>query len=157
MRHVTLCLLVEDEKIILGMKKRGFGAGKYNGFGGKQEGDETLLQTAVRELGQETGVDTEEQYLKEVAELTFRFPDKPDWNQIVHVYFVTQYNSEPKETEEMRPEWFSRDAIPYEKMWEADRHWMPQVLEGRYVKGSFVYSAEQTLLDTAIHCSPLNK
>jgi len=32
------------------MKKRGFGAGRYNGFGGKVEPGETILQGAQREL-----------------------------------------------------------------------------------------------------------
>lgn len=35
-------------EILLGMKKRGFGMGKWNGFGGKIEGDETTEEGARR-------------------------------------------------------------------------------------------------------------
>mgnify|MGYP001560708223 FL=1 len=32
---MTLCIIHQHSKILLGMKKRGFGAGRWNGFGGK--------------------------------------------------------------------------------------------------------------------------
>lgn len=35
--ETTLCLLKKENSILLAMKKRGFGAGKYNGVGGKIE------------------------------------------------------------------------------------------------------------------------
>jgi 8-oxo-dGTP diphosphatase / 2-hydroxy-dATP diphosphatase len=37
-----------DKAVLLGMKKRGFGAGKYNGFGGKIEENESNLDGAIR-------------------------------------------------------------------------------------------------------------
>ena len=44
----TLALIRKEERILLGMKKRGFGAGRWNGFGGKVNNDETILQAAKR-------------------------------------------------------------------------------------------------------------
>jgi 8-oxo-dGTP pyrophosphatase MutT (NUDIX family) len=38
------------------MKKRGFGNGKYNGFGGKVENGETIQQAAIRETIEESGL-----------------------------------------------------------------------------------------------------
>jgi 8-oxo-dGTP pyrophosphatase MutT (NUDIX family) len=38
------------------MKKRGFGHGKYNGFGGKVEKSETISQAAIREMYEESGI-----------------------------------------------------------------------------------------------------
>jgi len=35
------------------MKKRGFGEGKWNGFGGKNKAKETIIETALRELHEE--------------------------------------------------------------------------------------------------------
>ena len=37
MTDLTLTLITKDNQILLGLKKRGFGMGKYNGFGGKLE------------------------------------------------------------------------------------------------------------------------
>jgi len=157
MRHVTLCTIIKNNQMLLGQKKRGFGEGKYNGFGGKPEKGETILQTAVRELEQESGIITTEYHLTEIAQLTFIFPNKPDWDQIMHVYSVNKWSSEPKETEEMRPEWFNLNALPYDKMWEADTIWLPLVLEGKYVKGTFTYSADQRLLEKTLQYWPLGE
>jgi 8-oxo-dGTP diphosphatase/2-hydroxy-dATP diphosphatase len=38
------------------MKKRGFGAGKWNGFGGKVEPGETVEAGAIRELREEANI-----------------------------------------------------------------------------------------------------
>lgn len=35
MKIGTLCLVTDGAKILLGMKKEGFGQGRWNGFGGK--------------------------------------------------------------------------------------------------------------------------
>jgi len=38
------------------MKKRGFGVGKWNGFGGKVENGETVFDGAMRELQEECSI-----------------------------------------------------------------------------------------------------
>lgn len=45
---LTLVLVVQPGKVLLGMKKRGFGAGKWNGFGGKVQPGETIEDAARR-------------------------------------------------------------------------------------------------------------
>jgi hypothetical protein len=40
---LTLLLIQKANQVLLGMKKRGFGAGRYNGFGGKVEANESIL------------------------------------------------------------------------------------------------------------------
>ena len=46
----TLVMITDRVKnqILLGMKKRGFGSGKWNGFGGKVEPNETIEEAAKR-------------------------------------------------------------------------------------------------------------
>jgi 8-oxo-dGTP pyrophosphatase MutT (NUDIX family) len=53
---LTLCLTKEDGMILLGMKKRGFGEGRWNGFGGKVEEGETIVEAAIREMKEESGL-----------------------------------------------------------------------------------------------------
>ena len=53
---LTLVLLREENRVLLGMKKRGFGVGKWNGFGGKLEPGETVVEAAARELEEESGL-----------------------------------------------------------------------------------------------------
>lgn len=45
---LTLLFVVESDRVLLGMKKRGFGAGRWNGFGGKVDRDETIEEAAKR-------------------------------------------------------------------------------------------------------------
>ncbi|KAG5643695.1 hypothetical protein DXG03_009744 [Asterophora parasitica] len=55
-REYTNAFIIKDGKILLGYKKRGFGVGMYNGFGGKVEPGESSLQGALRELKEEAGI-----------------------------------------------------------------------------------------------------
>lgn len=45
---LTLTMIFKDNHILLGMKNRGMGKGKWNGFGGKVEPDETIDEGAKR-------------------------------------------------------------------------------------------------------------
>ena len=45
---LTLLFVIESDRVLLGMKKRGFGAGRWNGFGGKVDRDETIEEAAKR-------------------------------------------------------------------------------------------------------------
>ncbi|MCJ7816431.1 MAG: 8-oxo-dGTP diphosphatase [Candidatus Aenigmarchaeota archaeon] len=143
MKHVTLCLVVGKGKILLGMKKQGFGKGKYNGFGGKVKRIETIEQAAVRELAEEAGIQA--QKIRKVCELAFVFPHVPKikrWDQIVHVFLVEKWKGKPIESKEMKPKWFAFDEIPYGRMWEDDRHWLPLVLKGKKIRAMFVFGED---------------
>lgn len=45
---LTLVFIQEQTRILLGLKKRGFGQGLWNGFGGKVEKGETIEKAALR-------------------------------------------------------------------------------------------------------------
>jgi 8-oxo-dGTP diphosphatase/2-hydroxy-dATP diphosphatase len=47
-KTLTLVLVRQGQNVLLGMKKRGFGVGRWNGFGGKVEKQETILDGAKR-------------------------------------------------------------------------------------------------------------
>jgi len=54
--ELTLLFLIKDDQILLAMKKRGFGAGRFNGVGGKVEPGETIEQALIRESQEEINV-----------------------------------------------------------------------------------------------------
>lgn len=139
----TLLFLLNDTEILLAMKKRGFGAGRYNGVGGKIETGETIEQALVRECQEEIGV-TPEQFDK-VAVHDFRFPDGSS-DMMVHAFVCRQWEGEPVETEEMAPEWFPVNAIPYDQMWQDDIVWLPQVLDGKKLQCRFVFDHDDNML-----------
>lgn len=122
--------------MLLGLKKRGFGVGRWNGFGGKVEEGETIEEAALRELKEEIGLEPKE--MKKLSVLNFSFLEDPKEPE-VHIFKVTEYIGNPTESEEMKPEWFSFDEIPYEQMWRGDSEWFPLVIEGKTFKGSIVF------------------
>ena len=58
-KQLTLVAVLKENNILLGMKKRGFGEGRWNGFGGKVETGETIEEGAKRELKEEIYPSTE--------------------------------------------------------------------------------------------------
>ena len=143
MWQATLCFLIREnngeKEVLLAMKKRGFGLGKWNGMGGKLDlkKDRDIFETAKRELKEEIGVETGE--LEKVAILSFYFPYQKEWNQDVHVFFAKNWQGEPKESEEMKPQWFKINMIPFESMWSDDKFWLPKVLNGKKLKADFIF------------------
>jgi len=124
------------------MKKCGFGAGRYNGFGGKLHSGETLEEAARREISEEGNITPTT--IESRGILTFRWENKPE-ALIVHL-FRFWYSGEPSESEEMRPEYFVFKDIPYDKMWQDDKHWLPLFLQGKSVSGDFLFDKDDALL-----------
>jgi 8-oxo-dGTP diphosphatase / 2-hydroxy-dATP diphosphatase len=137
---LTLVLIRENGRILLGMKKRGFGAGKWNGFGGKVEQGEEIVDAAVRELHEEAGIVAHELEFRGVNR--FSFVGDPVVME-VHTFEVMRWEGEPIETDEMRPHWFAEDEMPYDAMWPDDRHWMPYFFDKREFSGEFAFSGEE--------------
>lgn len=133
---LTLVFFVEEEKILLGYKKRGFGKGCWNGFGGKVEAGESLEEAAKREAHEECGLEIGT--LEKRAVLEFSFEGKEDILQ-VHTFLVASWKGEIRETEEMKPKWFSIREIPYDTMWSDDKYWLPLFLEGEKLRCHFLF------------------
>lgn len=138
---MTLCMVHQGNKILLGMKKRGFGAGQWNGFGGKLNEGESMHDAALREIQEEVGITPQD--LDERGVLTFEFEQDPKVLE-VHIFSVTKFSGEPVETEEMKPQWFDTDKIPFEQMWSDDQYWLPLFLQGKKFKGTFLFDKPST-------------
>ncbi len=145
MKQATLCLLIKNDKVLLAMKKRGFGVGRWNGTGGKVKKGEKIVEAAIRETKEEIGVDIKN--LEKVGLFHFTFLNKSEWNQDVTLFLVKDWIGEPAESEEMAPKWFSFDEIPYDKMWSDDIHWMSLVLQGKKLEADFVFGEGDKLLN----------
>ncbi len=140
----TLCYVIDDGEVLLIYKKRGVGEGLYNGPGGKvEEHDETVKEAAKREVKEETRVEVEN--LEKVGELEFFFGQTPF--MYVHAFKTAEYEGQPEETEEARPEWFSIDNMPYDQMWEDDRYWMPEIFDGKQLKAKFQFDEDGDSLE----------
>ena len=114
-------------QLLLGMKKRWFGVGKWNWFGGKNHTGETIIQTALRELSEEAGIFLKEKDIEKVGILHFFNKGKPERDQDVHVFSWT-YDGAHRETEEMKPQRRDIKDLPYDEMWEDDYIWLPKLI-----------------------------
>lgn len=139
---LTLCIVYDANRILLGMKKHGFGVNRWNGFGGKLEAGETVEKAAHRELLEETGF--YDATLRKRGILLFI--GETEIPLEVHLFSANSFDGEPTETDEMTPRWFSQSEIPYNTMWPDDPYWLPKILAGKNIEGIFHFKDTNTLL-----------
>ena len=147
--ETTLCLLKKDDKILLALKKRGFGAGKYNGVGGKLENGESPEEAMIRECSEEIGVKPTE--YEKVGYIYFDEYYKGNKEQVAfHLYVATKWDGVVVESDEMEPKWFSISEIPYDEMFPDDQYWLPLVLDGKKIKAYFNFDPDWNIISSNI-------
>lgn len=137
----ALCFVVRDGRILLIHKKRGLGAGKVNGPGGRLEPGESAVDAARRETREEVGVVPTG--LTRAGDLRFQFVD----GYALHcaVFRADDADGELVETDEAKPFWVEVAAIPYDDMWSDDRLWLPWLLDRRPFRGDFHFDGDRML------------
>ena len=154
MIEATLCFILDGQppaRILLGRKKRGFGKGKLNGFGGKVRPGETPIQAIAREVAEEAGVVVSLDTLRPAGSVTFVFPFRPAFDHHVHLFVTTDWHGEVHESTEMEPAWFPIDGIPFDSMWDDDRYWLPRVLSGKRIRAEFSFAEDnETVLSASL-------
>lgn len=137
----TLVFVIRDGKILLIHKKTGLGKGKINGPGGKVEPGETPEACAVRECREELGITVSS--LRYGGQHRFQFVD--GYSIHVWVYRTSEFEGTPLETGEAKPMWVSLDQIPYDRMWEDDRIWLPMLLRGERFQSRWIFDGDRML------------
>jgi len=144
---MNLGLIQDENNLLLGMKKRGFGEGRWNGFGGKVKENETIEQSLIREMQEEAGIKVIKQ--EKIGILEFENEAEKDILE-VHYYKILEFSGEPKESEEMLPKWFNIHELPFDKMWPDDRYWMPLFLKNKKFKGKFFFKDKNTIINHSL-------
>lgn len=144
MKISTIVFPVKDNHIFLANKKRGFGTGFLNGYGGKQQPEDlTIEHTAVREMKEEGGIDVFIEDLEKVAIINF-FEEETEIFEC-HIFFCRKWRGEFQETEEMgAPQPYGISNPPYDQMWDADRVWLPLVCSGQKINAVSKYNKGMT-------------
>ena len=150
MTIIHVCNVAKQE-LLLGHKARGFGSGKWNGFGGKFDPavDADEVSCACRELEEECGLHTTRDHMLPVGIIFFHYPQDLSLPILeVHVFVVDIVNCSGAvvESEEMTPiQWYPFDGLPLSKMWADDEFWLPKLVNsccsGRKQLSSFRFSA----------------
>ena len=143
--NTTLVLLLKDDKVLLGEKKRGFAKGTLNGIGGKQDPGESIDEAMIRETQEEIGV-TPIDYSK-IGNIHFNLWYKGEHvDMYLSIYTCTKFSGQIQETEEMIPNWYNLDSIPYERMLADDLLWFPMALEGKKFVGDVKFDKDMKML-----------
>ena len=145
----TLVFLRKENEVLLGMKKRGFGVGKWNGFGGKIEAGETIAEGAAREVEEECGLTVQTEDLDKTAVIEFEFKGDPVKLE-VHVFQTRTFGGDIIESEEMRPEWFSEKAVPFETMWVDASCWYHHMFQSKKFTAYFLLDGYDKILQERI-------
>lgn len=128
--------IIEDtknHKFLMIKHQRGINRGCINFPGGKKEPDETMVECVIRETFEETGLTIE----NPVQVGYIEFPTKDFY---VHVFKSIKFTGQVHQKEdEVSVFWVNEDEIPYDKMREADRNFLPEIISGKYVKQRFIY------------------
>ena len=144
--RTCLCLIrrttAAGPEILLGLKKTGFGQGRWVNLGGHIEPGEKPAAAAAREVEEESGLIVSADALQHVASIEFRFPWRPSWDQTAEVYLTSCFTGEAAESDEIAPRWYPEDALPFAAMWDDARSWMPRVLAGEHVAVKITFAAD---------------
>jgi 8-oxo-dGTP diphosphatase len=137
MTRTCLCLIrrhtADGPEVLLGLKKTGFGAGKWVGLGGHIEAGEKPDAAAVREVQEESSLVVSADTLQHMASITFRFPVRPSWDQTAQVFVTWEFEGQPTDSDEVSPQWFAEEEVPFGLMWDDAKYWLPAVLSGQHV------------------------
>mmetsp|Transcript_8323 Transcript_8323/g.8486 ORF Transcript_8323/g.8486 Transcript_8323/m.8486 type:complete len:181 (-) Transcript_8323:208-750(-) len=133
---------VGEEEMLFGVKKYGFGEGKLMIYGGKIENNETAEKAAIRELLEESGVQAHS--LIKRGNLSFHMIESNTLMEMI-IFECTEFSGQPKETREMAPEWLCTADLPYQRMWEDARLWIPLFLDTGCFTCRFTYTDNNTL------------
>lgn len=138
--NASLCHLVRGRRLLLKLANAGISKGKWNGPGGKFERGETPTQNVIREVEEETSlclVDPEY-----CGKIEFYMNGRGSLDYLVHIFLAKRFSGRARSSEEGRVRWFDLDEIPYEKMWDDDRYWLPLVLKGTKLNARFFYDKQ---------------
>ena len=102
---------------------------------------ETPLQCAIREVQEELHITVTDP--KKMGELYFDMSTMP--NIHCHVFMATEFTGTPTDTDEAIPMWKHVDEIPYDRMWDDDQFWLPQMIQGQQFIGRFIFDDETIL------------
>ena len=137
--NAVLCYIRDGGRVLLQHKAEGrFGGGFWNAPGGKIVDCESPEQAAVREIHEETGLAVSD--LRDVGTITFYLDGIEEPDIYVYVFVAGRFEGTLRANDEGPIEWITEEALLYDQMWEDDRLWVPHLLAGRRIRGSFRFS-----------------
>ena len=136
----TICHIVHGGKLLLKEANSGVSVGKWNGPGGKMERGETPEMNVVREVSEETGLVIANPANHGTIEFYLNGGGRLDY--LVYVFSARRFSGKARSSEEGRVRWFDIGKIPYTRMWDDDKYWLPLLLNGIKFDAKFRYDKQ---------------
>jgi 8-oxo-dGTP pyrophosphatase MutT (NUDIX family) len=147
--QTTLVVVLDpaDGRVLLGRKRKGFGAGRITSYGGKVDPGEDAAACVRREFAEEAGLLLPPEAFRKVGEITFTIDYNGEETFFCHVFrAAVPLPGEPRETDEMTPHWCRPEALPLAEMWADNPYWLPLALRGQPFRAEFLYHPDNRTL-----------
>lgn len=128
-RQGTVCFIINDNEILLILMEYSPTDRKWTGIGGMVDAGESLEDSLIREIDEESYIKIEKKDMRKVAEIEY-----PGFQ--LNVFLTDKSTGKLRAKEAMLKEfrWFSKDDLPYSDMHAGNDKWLPQILEGKFIK-----------------------
>lgn len=157
-KTTCLCLLTRatptGTELLLGVKKRGFGAGRLVAPGGRLEAGESAAEATVREVREESGIEVALVDLREAGHIAYRFPARPQWDLTMTVFAAERFAGRPRPSDELDPVWHRVADLDYGAMWDDARYWLPAVLAGERIDALITFAADNATVASVEPAGP---
>lgn len=138
--NATVCHVIRGDRLLLKKATRGISAGKWDGPGGKIEPGETPAECVVREVREETSLSIADPFYH--GKIEFFMNGGKNLDYLVHVFSARDFTGRARSSDEGRVRWFKTQEVPYSRMWDDDRYWLPLLLNGVAFDACFFYDKE---------------
>jgi len=135
--EVTLCVIMNQDRLLLKKATRGISKGKWNSPGGKIESGETPEQNVIREVFEETGLKMKKPFYHGV--MKFYNQGSSNVEVIMHLFSTKEFSGTAKSTDEGEVKLIEIGKLPYKEMWADDAYWMRHVLDGKRFDADFYF------------------
>ena len=143
----------KQQKVLLIIKKTGLGQGKVSAPGGRLEPGESFLEAAIRECREEVSVTP----LAPEKRMELHFQFTSGYALYGEAFFADAWEGEPCSSDEADPFWCDLDKLPWDKMWEDDQYWLPKALDGKKLRGYYVFHDDKMLSQKLIELDSFDK
>jgi len=107
-----VCFIRRDEKVLLLLRKKEPMKGKWTGVGGKTEFDEEPLESCIREVKEETGLEIQPELAGVLA--TINIKENSKW--LLFMYVADDWKGKMKRSPEGSLEWVSQERLHEKKL-----------------------------------------
>ncbi len=126
----NICVLIDNDKLLLKFANRGISKGKWNFPGGHVEEGETLEESVIREIREETGLVLEQESLFYHGKIDKTINSDNTLHRI-HVFSSRSFTGRIRDSEEGALMWFDKKSLPEGEMWKDAKLWIDHIYKSR--------------------------